>query len=44
LAAVELARTAAGQEGLALALTGPAAAAIAGAGMQPATWPRSTRP
>ena len=37
LAAVELARTAAGQEGLALALTGPAAAAIAGAGIQPAT-------
>jgi predicted ATPase/DNA-binding CsgD family transcriptional regulator len=35
--AVELARTAAGQEGLALALTGPAAAAIAGAGIQPAT-------
>ena len=37
LAAVELARAAAGQEGLALALTGPAAAAIAGAGIQPAT-------
>ena len=37
LLAVELARTAAGQEGLALALTGPAAAAIAGAGIQPAT-------
>ena len=37
LVAVELARTAAGQEGLALALTGPAAAAIAGAGIQPAT-------
>ena len=37
LRAVELARTAAGQEGLALALTGPAAAAIAGAGIQPAT-------
>jgi predicted ATPase/DNA-binding CsgD family transcriptional regulator len=35
--AVELARTAAGQEGLALALTGPAAAAIAGAGIQPGT-------
>ena len=35
--AVELARTAAGQEGLALALTGPAGAAIAGAGIQPAT-------
>jgi predicted ATPase/DNA-binding CsgD family transcriptional regulator len=35
--AVELARTAAGREGLALALTGPAAAAIAGAGIQPAT-------
>ena len=35
--AVELARTAAGQEGLALALTGPAAAAITGAGIQPAT-------
>jgi predicted ATPase/DNA-binding CsgD family transcriptional regulator len=35
--AVEFARTAAGQEGLALALTGPAAAAIAGAGIQPAT-------
>ena len=37
LAAVELARAAAGREGLALALTGPAAAAIAGAGIQPAT-------
>ena len=37
LLAVELARTAAGQEGLALALTGPAGAAIAGAGIQPAT-------
>src|SRR5271165_7278686 len=37
LLAVELARTAAGQEGLALALTGPAAAAITGAGIQPAT-------
>ena len=35
--AIELARTAAGQEGLALALTGPARAAIAGAGIQPAT-------
>jgi hypothetical protein len=35
--AVELARAAAGREGLALALTGPAAAAIAGAGIQPAT-------
>ena len=35
--AVELARTAAGQEGLALALTGPTGAAIAGAGIQPAT-------
>jgi len=35
--AVKLARTAAGQEGLALALTGPAAAAIAGPGIQPAT-------
>ena len=35
--AVELARTAAGQEGLALALTGPATGAIAGAGIQPAT-------
>jgi len=34
--AVELARTAAGQEGLALALTGPATGAIAGAGIQPA--------
>ena len=37
LAAVELARAAAGQEGLALALTGPTGAAIAGAGIQPAT-------
>ena len=37
LLAVELARTAAGQEGLALALTGPATCAIAGAGIQPAT-------
>ena len=37
LLAVELARTAAGQEGLALALTGPTGAAIAGAGIQPAT-------
>ena len=35
--AVELARTAAGQEGLPLALTGPAGAAIGGAGIQPAT-------
>ena len=35
--AVELARTAAGQEGLALALTGPATGVIAGAGIQPAT-------
>ena len=35
--AIELARTAAGQEGLALALTGPAGAAIGGAGIQPAT-------
>ena len=35
--AIELARTAAGQEGLALALTGWAGAAIAGAGIQPAT-------
>jgi predicted ATPase/DNA-binding CsgD family transcriptional regulator len=34
--AIEFARTAAGQEGLALALTGPAAAALAGAGIQPA--------
>ena len=34
--AIELARTAAGQEGLALALTGPAGAAIGGAGVQPA--------
>ena len=37
LLAIELARTAAGHEGLALALTGPAGAAIAGAGIQPAT-------
>ena len=37
LAAVELARAAAGREGLALALTGPTGAAIAGAGIQPAT-------
>ena len=37
LLAVELARTAAGQEGLALALTVCAIAAIAGAGIQPAT-------
>ena len=37
LLAVELARTAAGHEGLALALTGPTGAAIAGAGIQPAT-------
>ena len=37
LLAVELARTAVGQEGLALALTAPAGAAIAGAGIQPAT-------
>ena len=37
LRAVELARTAAGHEGLALALTGPTGAAIAGAGIQPAT-------
>ena len=35
--AVELARTAAGQEGLALALTAPATSAIAGAGIQPGT-------
>jgi predicted ATPase/class 3 adenylate cyclase/DNA-binding CsgD family transcriptional regulator len=35
--AIELARTAAGQEGLALALTGSAMPAIAGAGIQPAT-------
>jgi predicted ATPase/DNA-binding CsgD family transcriptional regulator len=35
--AVELARTAAGQEGLALALTTSSMAAIAGAGIQPAT-------
>ena len=37
LLAIELARTAAGQEGLALALTVPATGAIAGAGIQPAT-------
>ena len=37
LLAVELARTAAGQEGLALALTAWAMSAIAGAGIQPAT-------
>ncbi len=37
LLAIKLAQAAAGQEGLALALTGPAAAAIAGAGIQPAT-------
>ncbi len=37
LLAVELARTAAGQEGLALALTVAATGAIAGAGIQPAT-------
>ena len=37
LLAAELARTAAGQEGLALALTASAIAAIAGAGIQPAT-------
>ena len=37
LAAVELARTAAGQEGLALALTMWSMPAIAGAGIQPAT-------
>jgi predicted ATPase/DNA-binding CsgD family transcriptional regulator len=37
LLAIELARTAAGQEGLALALTAPATGAIAGAGIQPAT-------
>ena len=37
LLAVELARTAAGQEGLALALTTWAMSAIAGAGIQPAT-------
>jgi predicted ATPase/DNA-binding CsgD family transcriptional regulator len=36
LLAVQLARTAAGQEGLALALTVPATGAIAGAGIQPA--------
>jgi predicted ATPase/DNA-binding CsgD family transcriptional regulator len=36
LLAIELARTAAGQEGLALALTVPATGAIAGAGIQPA--------
>ena len=35
--AVELARTAAGQEGLALALTASSLSAIAGAGIQPAT-------
>ena len=35
--AIEMARTAPGQEGLALALTGPAGAAIGGAGIQPAT-------
>jgi predicted ATPase/DNA-binding CsgD family transcriptional regulator len=35
--AVELARTAAGQEGLALALTGPTGAAISGAGIEPGT-------
>jgi predicted ATPase/DNA-binding CsgD family transcriptional regulator len=35
LLAVQLARTAAGQEGLALALTVPATGAIAGAGIQP---------
>jgi predicted ATPase/DNA-binding CsgD family transcriptional regulator len=37
LLAIELARTAAGHEGLALALTVPATGAIAGAGIQPAT-------
>jgi hypothetical protein len=37
LLAVELARTAAGREGLVLALTAPAMSAIAGAGIQPAT-------
>jgi predicted ATPase/DNA-binding CsgD family transcriptional regulator len=37
LLAIELARTADGQEGLALALTVPATGAIAGAGIQPAT-------
>ena len=37
LAAVELARTAAAQEGLALALTMQSMSAIAGAGIQPAT-------
>jgi predicted ATPase/DNA-binding CsgD family transcriptional regulator len=37
LLAIELARTAAGQEGLAIALTVPATGAIAGAGIQPAT-------
>jgi predicted ATPase/DNA-binding NarL/FixJ family response regulator len=37
LLAIELARTAAGQEGLALALTVPATGAIAGAGIQSAT-------
>ena len=35
--AIELARTAAGQEGLAIALTVPATGAIAGAGIQPVT-------
>jgi DNA-binding CsgD family transcriptional regulator len=35
--AIQLARTAAGQEGLAIALTLPATGAIAGAGIQPAT-------
>ena len=37
LLAVELARTAAGQEGLALALTGPTGAAVGGAGIKLAT-------
>jgi predicted ATPase/DNA-binding CsgD family transcriptional regulator len=37
LLAIELARTAAGEEGLAIALTVPATGAIAGAGIQPAT-------
>ena len=37
LLAIELARAAAGRKGLALALTGPAAAAIARAGIQPVT-------
>jgi predicted ATPase/DNA-binding CsgD family transcriptional regulator len=37
LLAIELARTAAGQEGLVLALTAWSASAIAGAGIQPAT-------